>query len=62
MPDFNEVVGDEGRRDDDDAVPGDGDQPLRLLQEPSTGRFRVSTLAPVEVFQFLEQRKIFVNR
>ena len=55
MPDFDEVECDAGRHDDDDAVPGDRDHPLRLLEKPGTERFRVSALAPVEVLQFLKK-------
>ena len=54
MPDLDEVVCDEGGSDDDQAVSGDGDQPLQLLQHLGTQRLGVAALAPVKVFQFLE--------
>ena len=53
MPDLNEVVGDEGRDDDDDAVSGDRDEPLALAKKFGANRFGIAALAPPEVFQFL---------
>jgi hypothetical protein len=59
VPDFDEVVGDEGGEEDDEAVSGDGDQPLDLLQRLGAPRLQVAPLAPTEVFQFLKKmRKI----
>jgi len=56
VPDLDEVVRDEGGGDDDQAVPGDGDQPFHLLQHLGTQRLGIATFAPSEVFQFLQIR------
>ncbi len=58
-PDLDEVIGDEGGDDDDDAVSRDRNQPLQLLQKFGAKRFRVAALAPMKIFQFLE-KNIFV--